>query len=437
MFGTFAEQRHFVYPTKDTYYGVLLNGNMVAHAPDGLAAFLLEKTKDQRYVIDPLTHAFQHEVEFVRASDGSLKTSIAGLAEFLGEPVSSVAGKRPLRPKDIPEGAALESFVGRTLHFQKTELRDRMAENDSAKYFPSTDHLRPYAVVAPYFYMNDATYERWLDSNIRCAQAAVRQEKDCRVFAAVVVGQGVIADASILDKIVEAYKGIGVAGFLLWVDELSEHEAPQAILSGMLRLARGLRGSGTGTREVINTHGGYFSVLATVGTLGSQALTAVAHGPEFGEARAVVPVGGGIPISRYYIPDLHARVRYKDAVSIFRAKGWLKEATTFHQHVCDCSECLRTIAGDPDNFALFGASNTKLVTRGYGLARMEYPTAEAKVRCLQHYLQRKAQEYAFVRTASADQLRANLEEGEEEFADVLGDEGVSHLANWAKALGSS
>lgn len=60
MFGTFAQQRHFIYPSSDTYNGVLINGNMAAYAPSGLGGFLLEKTKDLRYIIDPLTHAFQH-----------------------------------------------------------------------------------------------------------------------------------------------------------------------------------------------------------------------------------------------------------------------------------------------------------------------------------------------------------------------------------------
>ena len=54
MFGTFAEQRHFAYPTRDPCEGAIIDGNMVAHAPDGLATFLLEKTSGLKYIIDPL-----------------------------------------------------------------------------------------------------------------------------------------------------------------------------------------------------------------------------------------------------------------------------------------------------------------------------------------------------------------------------------------------
>ncbi len=45
IFSTFAEQVYFIYPTIETYKGVIINGNMATYAPDGLAAFLLEKTK--------------------------------------------------------------------------------------------------------------------------------------------------------------------------------------------------------------------------------------------------------------------------------------------------------------------------------------------------------------------------------------------------------
>jgi len=69
QFGTFAEQRHFAYPTLDTYKGVIINGNMAAYAPDGLAAFLLERT-GLIYLIDPMTHAFQHDPGFVTDNEG-------------------------------------------------------------------------------------------------------------------------------------------------------------------------------------------------------------------------------------------------------------------------------------------------------------------------------------------------------------------------------
>ena len=73
----------------------------VAHAPDGLGGFLLEKTHNPPYLIDPLTHAFQHELSAVTNSEGNVKSSIMKLAEAYGEPILSSVGKSPLLPKSL------------------------------------------------------------------------------------------------------------------------------------------------------------------------------------------------------------------------------------------------------------------------------------------------------------------------------------------------
>src|SRR5436853_4415182 len=98
MFGTFAEQRYFIYPTSDTYKGVVINGNMAAYAPDGLAAFLIERT-NLTYFVDPLTHAFQHNPSFVLGTDGQPKSSISELALIYdpkGEHIRQLVGNKPL-----------------------------------------------------------------------------------------------------------------------------------------------------------------------------------------------------------------------------------------------------------------------------------------------------------------------------------------------------
>ena len=80
MFGTFSQQEVFAYPSRDTYKGVLINANMVVHAPTGLAAFLHERTATATYIIDPLTHAFQHDPHTVSNQKGIPKSSVANLA---------------------------------------------------------------------------------------------------------------------------------------------------------------------------------------------------------------------------------------------------------------------------------------------------------------------------------------------------------------------
>lgn len=432
MFGTFAEQRHFVYPSPDTYVGAIINGNMAAYAPDGLAAFLLERAGGRlNYIIDPLTHAFQHSPESVTDREGEPKKSILGLAQAYGDLFVRNVGKRPLLPKDFNDDRELHGLTKNCLDFQSSRLSQAMAENELVKYVTSnSDDLKPYALIAPYFYMTETTYRQWLPVCQRAIEHALEIAADRKVFASVVLSQGVILNDRARTEVVESLKAQRVAGYIVWIDELDEQTAGATRLSGLLALTRSLRENG---REVLNLHGGYFSILAA-GKLGRGAMSGVCHGPEFGEFRGVVPVGGGIPIARYYLPHLHTRVRYRDAVRYLRGKRWLDSGSTFHTNVCACDECVQTLNGDAANFVKFGQGTAREVRRGRGITRIEYPTGETKLHCLQHYLQRKRIEYAFADSASEERIREDLENGRDALVDVAGLDGVSHLNEWLDVL---
>jgi hypothetical protein len=164
-------------------------------------------------------------------------------------------------------------------------------------------------------------------------------------------------------------------------------------------------------------------------------MTGVAHGPEFGEYRGVVPVGGGIPISRYYVPKLHARIRYRDAAAMFTQLGALGSADAFHERVCNCAQCKATLNGNAANFTEFGKGTIKNVRRKHGIVRIQFPTAEAKLICLRHYLQRKSREYIGASEIDRSGLLNNLKAGEIEYRSVAGPTGVSHLKTWRTVFG--
>lgn len=165
-------------------------------------------------------------------------------------------------------------------------------------------------------------------------------------------------------------------------------------------------------------------------------MSGVTHAPEFGEYRSVKPVGGGMPISRFYIPDLHVRVRYADAMKIFLKKKWLDSVSSFYENICDCDECKKTLGNNPENFLKFGESETKSIQRKNGLVRIDFPTRDARMRCLRHYLQRKHREYQAVTKLKPDQLVANLQNGEDKFREVIGLDGIAHLTLWKLIISS-
>jgi len=432
LFGTFAEQRHFTYPTPDTYKGVIINANMAAYAPDGLAAFLLERT-GLTYFIDPMTHAFQHDPAFITDEQGQPKSSIVALAEHYDpkkEHIARFLGEKPLLPSYLEDQGLIKDLVDRCIAFQQTILSNAMETAEAMKYVLfESPKITPHAIVVPYFYLTESNYERWLKIQTQCCNLARIGLDSNRLYAGVVMSRGVLCDQRKAKYVAEAMLDTNVDGYVLWIDNFDEHRSGENELRSFLDFARMLRKN---QREVVNLHGGYFSILAA-GNLGSRALTGVTHAPEFGEYRPVVPVGGGIPIARYYIPQIHGRVRYRDALHLFRTMDWLKDAGTFHENVCSCDECKATLSGDIANFVLFGKGNVREVRRGTNLVRIDFPTTATKLRCLRHYLQRKKREFAQSDTASAGELRNELRRSREILEQFLGD-GVAHLDIWDRAF---
>lgn len=440
-FGTFAEQRYFIYPDKNTYDGIIFNANMVMHAPGGLAAFLMEKTREKMpYIIDPLTHAFQHDPSVITAKkkDGTVevKSPIRNLANVYGGPIEAYVGTKPVQPKDFADRNVLKTFVYSVLKFQKDYLSKIMSDSDvNKKYLEHTEEdLKPYCLVAPYFYMTESTYKYWLPLMEDALKISREFEEfsSCKIFSSIVVSQGVLLDKDIIDTIITRFQAAPVDGFLLWVDGLEEFNAGRIELVGLLELSTGLRNNFS--REVINLHGGYFSILAGGGQFKNSYLTGVAHGPEFGETRAVVPVGGGIPIAKFYIPNLHNRVKYNDALTFFSYKGWLKDASTFYENVCNCNECQSVIGNNISNFRLYGITDSKPVMRGNGFVTIDYPTKETKEHCLRHYLQIKKAEYQFASNTNRTELLSNLQKGIDEYIDITGMDYLSYLQTWINVL---
>ena len=433
-FSTFAEQRFFIYPTPQTYKGVIINANMIAHAPDGMTAFLLEKTKTANFIINPLTHAFQHNIKYILSNkEGEIKSSIRKLAEEYGSPFIDIVGKRSINSNDFQNAKKRKEMTARCIEFQRNKLQSSNMTNDIDKYLTKTERiLNPYVIIPPYFYLTELSYKDWVSIMKDCVSDVINiKRKEEKLFVAIVISQGVLSNRSIINKIVSYFPNVN--GFLVWVDNFDEQAASMLQLKNFIYLCKKLKGSSN--NEVINLHGGYFSILMA-GKAGNNILSGVAHGPEFGEYRSVVPVGGGIPIAKYYIPKLYSRIKYRDAAYILDALNWLKNSDIFHQNVCSCPMCEEVINGNIDNFSKFGLTKTKEIKRKGKTGILEYPLKNTKEICLKHYLNVKKEEYNKVIDWTKKDLLSELENNQNLFKDVTGIEFVSYLEKWKKALNS-
>src|SRR6266478_4389209 len=124
-YGIAGDQKYLLGQFAETYDQLVVNANMVAHMPSAMSQFLSQQLK-KPFVIDPQTHAFQHEVDSLisdsEKSVGSLKRSWKRLVERYGEPLVSVIGAeepRSLIPDDLANQGLLDGFCRRVLLFQK------------------------------------------------------------------------------------------------------------------------------------------------------------------------------------------------------------------------------------------------------------------------------------------------------------------------------
>lgn len=140
-YGTHADQKFFI-KAKDTYSTIAINGNMIAHSPAAIASFVSNmKLQNPKltYFIDPITHAFQHDLirlmtedkkatEKVKVYDPEkLKKSIKSLINCYGNNLSRILidNKRTVFPSDF-DSDFIKEFCSGVIDFQHNVLTNEL-----------------------------------------------------------------------------------------------------------------------------------------------------------------------------------------------------------------------------------------------------------------------------------------------------------------------
>jgi hypothetical protein len=438
-YGTAADQKYLVGEFLETYDQLVVNANMLAHMPSALTTFISQHTKRKPYFVDPLTHAFQHDLSHLSSKSGRLKRSIEKLLDAYGSPVAKrVREGESVLPRDFPSSKIRKGFCERVLQFQWEAITAEAKDSPTAKYYKflaaekglDLGKMRPSLLVAPYFYLAASTLDSWLPLNVDCANEskAIAKTYDVPWAVEIVVSKDILAEPSLRQNLIEKYSGINPDVFLLWIDDFDEQSASRSLLKSFVDVVNGLGASS----RVVNLYGGFFSVALSL--CGIAPLHGVCHGLEYGESRAVVPVGGGIPVAKYYLPVLHERLAYRDAFRAAERLGGMKTREGFLERVCSCRQCKKVIRSDDpstDFLNAFGASRPVSFGRGEQVVRREFPLPATKDNSVRHYMWRKADEYSA--TASKQMVNA-LREGRSALEQTLGLEAVAHCSVWADVL---
>lgn len=445
-YGTAGDQQHLVDDILNTYDELLINARMVAHMRAGLTSFLLHRARNKRYLIDPETHAFQHALEHIESTDDkgntSIKRSIRSLAQAYGAPITTrvIEKSSPVLPSDFSDDAARRAFCNCVLSYEREALAQEATDAPAAKYYKyralkdggDTPNFQPAALIAPYFYLSATTLDDWLRVNQACARDSqvIAQQANLPLAVEVCISKEILMDPALVDRVVTAYHALDPAPdyFLLWIDDFAEHLTSESALLAFVDLVARLGQKA----PVIDLFGGFFAVAAMrSGHLPT--LAAVCHGLEYGEHRSVIPVGGGVPVSKFYFPSLHVRLVFRQALLVAEAMDALDARQAYLDKVCECAECQTVIHGVPrEDFETYGRTRT-VPPQGKRRRALEFPLPETKAHCVRHYMLAKHKEYNATPADAATVVRA-LRLTAAELRGRVNPMVIGHCDAWANVL---
>lgn len=441
-FGTNAEKK-YVSDFDNSYDVLMLNANIFAHCTNSISKFISSELCKKKFIIDPQTYAFQYYQGLI-GSNGSLKKSIEKLIEFYGEKLKEIISnqKRSIDLTDFDqEDNFLNELCQNVINFQKNTVKGEALEEKNEykeyiEYILENDNIdlciEPCSLIAPYFYLADEDFSQWLRINTKAIELSKRYSNS--ISAQLVINSSILLDKGKLDNLVDEYSKVKPCEILLWIDNFDEKDVGDVLLNNYLYLLTKFKKQNI---PVSQLYGSYFSLmLINIGLL-----QACCHGMEYGESRSVFPVGGGVPISKFYLPMAHKRFHFRNIIQLLLDEGWLESQKIYFEKVCDCPQCRQIINDDPESeIQEFGIINTvtnirkKKSGQEYSVM-MSYPTSEAKELCLRHYLYNKEREYTFIQEHGIDEIMEQLKQAKNTLEEKLGLE-ILYLSSWIRVISS-
>ncbi|MDE2981530.1 MAG: hypothetical protein OXU74_10085 [Gemmatimonadota bacterium] len=416
-YGNHPEQRFVSGKLRDTYEGLVYHANLVAGSAGGIAKFVMREALHERpFLVNPITHEFQRPP----GEALEVKAWVKKLAEdyYEGPFADAVSRGEPITPEAL--GSDVRGIVDRVLDFQRNTLNAQAVATEEARYLRFTQPqfaLRPVALICPYLAFLHSE-EQCLSTNLRLLETGLTA--DPRVAAKLAFPRSLLTSGR-LPGILDAYNELAPTRYYLWVGDFSELEVRTEELRAFASLLDSL-----GSR-VTNLYGGFLSMLLSHEDIAL--LDGVCNGPQYGEDRGLIPTTGfGSPAARFYVRDLHRRVRYRDALRLFERMGWLATEAAYFDNVCSCPTCRQLVNehGPTQGFAQFG--QTKEDKNG-----VPRTTWRSLVHASNHYMYAKQWERSLILTESVGAIRNGIQEAIERYQHVA-QSLTAHLHRWCALL---
>jgi hypothetical protein len=165
---------------------------------------------------------------------------------------------------------------------------------------------------------------------------------------------------------------------------------------------------------------------------------------EYGEYREVYPVGGGIPVSKYYYMPLHQREDFTKAFYLLEhnniidtsLKTWGNTDRYFNE-ICKCEQCLTIMGNEMVNFYKFESTeHYEIINKKGNIIRRKKASSQTKQNCLFHYLLCKKMEFSMLNKKTIDELINELQEEKKKYLDstLLNNNEFEYIDNWCNTI---
>lgn len=399
---------------KNEFSAVIFNATIVAYSRSAVAD-LVSVHKNQ-YIIDPQTHIYQQSIHDVETQSKSGEFVIKkSVSKYLNELPKELENEFVCRGGCLPTSVIfshIDDLVDAVYNFETSYVKQYVKSKEYDKYLEFAQ-IGPKAatVIAPYFMIKsdytDAEIDEWISLNVEIAKRFILKNNNTYpVGVQIVLDKQILVKEGLVKKICAAYQGVNAEFAFIWIDEFDLFETTNLHRIAFKDLLIGLTAS---NMKPIMAYGGYDAILLCHQDLPYR-MYGVAQSVGYGENRAVTPVGGGIPVNKYYFYPLHDRLKMLDASSILKSKGFFsmdsqKASELFYSTICNCKQCKSVIKNNIDNFNLY--NDVIDYTMKNGIKRNR-PTTEATLIASKHFMYSKVREWESLDRASFDDLKEEL-----------------------------
>lgn len=441
-YNTGTDKKAFV-QFKNFFDAAIFNATIVAHSGASVADLI--SMHSRRYIIDPQTHIFQQDVsayttENKKTHIPSIKQSVLKYLRQMPEAITNTIIQEKKMPSTVCLEQNLDSLVECVYKFQVEYVNSFIQKKEYDKYLKFANMgPKPRLVIAPYFMFktgySSAEQEMWLNFNRTCLNKTIllAQGKE-EIAAQLVLEKGVLSEEFIA-HVITTYDVSGYDYIFIWVDDFNSFTDSTKHNTLFAQLIQALNGIG---KKPIMAYGGYESIVLC-NEQSPCRLYGVAQSVGYGEYRPITPVGGGMPVNKYYFPPTHIRMRFDDVARILLVQGYFNEdrtaqehAQNFYNNICDCQTCHEVIGDDIHQFSTYNDSTPYEVKTKYGVLSKNRPTMDASLIAALHFLHCKVAEWKFVEENDFATVISDLESQYDRYQPDLSQK----IKKWCEVYGT-